>query len=177
LALFFGSQVKSKRIRSKQRTSQIKSEAVQKGRRHDPLFQSPRSPLPSQQHFHSYDLQRPRPPISLQKQLQNYSLIVVGERSRSDAACVATWRRWYALYAWKTKSPPTWKLGSNDSLSSSKKMPGIIRMSMASRQPWDAIREYLLSRSARKHWLQNIIFPCHSSSIIHSCMALHYMYM
>ena len=159
MALFFGSQVKSKRIRSKQRTSQIKSEAFQKGRTHDPLFQSPRSPLPSQQHFHSYDLQRPRPPISLQKQLQNYSLIVVGERSRSDAACVATWRRWYALYAWTTKSPPTWKLGSNDSLSSSRKMPGIIRMSMASRQLWDAIREYLLSRSARKTLAPEHCFP------------------
>ena len=28
-----------------------------------------------------------------------------------------------------------------------------------------------------KHWLQNIAFSCHGFSIIHSCMALHYMYM
>jgi hypothetical protein len=76
------------------------------------------------------------------------SYLIVEERSRSDAACVASWRRWYALYAWETKSPPTSKLGSNDNLSSSKKMPGTIRMSMVSRQPWDVIRECLMSSLA-----------------------------
>lgn len=40
---------------------------------------------------YSYDLQRPRPPISLQKYSKQHSLSsYIGERSRSDAACVAT---------------------------------------------------------------------------------------
>lgn len=63
------------------------------------------------------------------------------------------------MYVWTTKSPPTWKLDSNDSLSLSRKMSGIIPTSMASRKPWDVIRKCPVFQMAWRMQAPNHGFP------------------
>jgi hypothetical protein len=69
------------------------------------------------------------------------------------------------LYVWTTKSPPTWKLDSNDSLSLSRKMSGIIRTSMASRKPWDVIRKSPCRVLVGGYWYRIIAFFRHNLGI------------